>query len=246
MLDAHYAGEINIADYWSVGDSRTITLGYLVSSTNTPAAAEQEVDFVIIGINHDDLETTINETTKAAITLQSSNIVNRGIINSLSGYDISMFDGGFTKSNMHSYLDKVYNALPTEIKDLIKPVNKKGNAYSYSDYSYKRKQRTDAYTVFLLSQYEVFGVNNLDESVYGTLDPDGEQYGYMKTISNRCKELSSVISTGSINYSTWATRTFYLTTSNGTNVISVLRDTGEYTVMTVTNSGNGIAPAFCL
>ena len=55
MLENHYSGNINIADYWAVGDSRTESITAIASGTTGEAQSAQDIELVIIGLNHDDL-----------------------------------------------------------------------------------------------------------------------------------------------------------------------------------------------
>ena len=67
MLDAHYRGDINIEDYWHVGDTRVVHIDATNSGTQDHAA--QNMTMVIMDFNHDDLTTPINNRTKAAVSV---------------------------------------------------------------------------------------------------------------------------------------------------------------------------------
>ena len=85
-LEAHYNGDINIEDYWNVGDTRKIHLNS-IDSPNTGAYTNaweaQDITIVITALNHHDLKEQIGTRTKAAVTVQT-----RECLNNLSqGYD---------------------------------------------------------------------------------------------------------------------------------------------------------------
>lgn len=48
MMELADAGEIDLADYWSVGESRTVTLSAMEAGTVTPEQPEQEIELVIL------------------------------------------------------------------------------------------------------------------------------------------------------------------------------------------------------
>ena len=66
MIDAHYAGKLDIHDYWAVGDQRLITYD------------SKAVTAILIDVNHDMLENPINDKDMAAFTVffvDTSNVV---------------------------------------------------------------------------------------------------------------------------------------------------------------------------
>ena len=99
MLAAHYAGKIDVTEYWSVGEKRSIHINAMTATGVSEAHHADDYDYVIIGMNHDDLVTPINGITKAAITLQQDRIF---FINTItledSNYD-SAHEYGYINSN---------------------------------------------------------------------------------------------------------------------------------------------------
>ena len=70
MINAHYNDEIDIRDYWHVGDTRTLHLYATSGSENNSAAhAEQDMTIVIVAFNHDNLVEPINGHTTAAVSI---------------------------------------------------------------------------------------------------------------------------------------------------------------------------------
>ena len=141
---------------------RTIHLDAMEETRNE----ELHVQFVIIGIEHDDLETSINDKTKAAITIQPLNLL----------YNTNM-SSNWANCTIRTWCNDTFiNALPSSIYDLIKIVNKQTcTGYGNTTLS------TTADKAFLLSETEVFEANK------NAVGAEGTQYEYYKTSSNRVK-----------------------------------------------------------
>ena len=196
MLSAHYSGKINIADYWAVGDSRSVELsGY---TRGTHSQNDQTLNLIIIGFNHDELETSINGIDKAAITVQTETALTAKIemigASSVMNVDWSTSD---CRTALNAEYSSFYASLPSDIKNLIKSVNKITNIHDY----HKSNSTANAYSgqttttdkIFLLSESETFGSNQSKNTpadygyIYSPLTDDGMQYEYMKSGSNRIK-----------------------------------------------------------
>ena len=184
MIQGHYNDEINIADYWSIGDMRTIHIDAMQANSVGEAHSAQNMPIVIIGIEHDDLKTEINGHTKAAITVQcKATLKNDGYINSTNTNS-----GGWEECARRKWCNDVfYNALSTNIRTVVKQVVKK----NFKVYNDSTISTTDDYC-YLLSETEVFGKNKLSVA-----DTEGDQYEYYKTESNRIKAIN-VDSGGSV------------------------------------------------
>jgi hypothetical protein len=233
MINDHYAGLIDVAEYWQIGDIRTITLNAIASGTTGEAQSSQNVQLVIIGIKHDD---KADGSGKATITVQTKDCLGAGgMINApSSGYNYSLW--AYTSRRTWCNND-FKSALPTWLQNLIKPVAKVTNRHAHttnSNYGALRGQTTTTDSVFLLSEFETFGTSPFI-SMGGDVGSDGTQYEYMKTQSNRIKggpsqywwlRSSIVSSAGTFDYAT--------ANSDGT---------AYYATMSY---GCGIAPAFCL
>ena len=235
MLKAHYAGKINVADYWKVGDVRKEQLNAIPSGTTGESQSAQEISLVIIGINHDDLKNKRGNVSKAAITVQTLNCL------STKGYISSDYAGPqyalWSISQRRTWCNNDFiNALST-LKGLIKPVVKLSNRHADSKYSSSRQQETTEDYAFLLSQWEVWGSQQITSS-YGTLPAEGNQYEYMKTNSNRIKSIGS-----STDY--WWTRSSHVNNNNYA-WFALVNTSGSYDYNNIADENSGIAPAFCL
>lgn len=188
MLDAHYANKIKISNFWAVGDTRSVSLTAMAATYVGESHRAQTVRLAILDFDHDDLVTAINGHSKAAITVgqvdclmdaaSASNSV-KGAENTENGYMNGNMSAGNSWSNCsrRSWCNNVYlNALPANIKNLVKQVNKKTSAGNTST-----SILTTSEKVFLLSEYEMFGTTT--KSVIA----EGTQYTYYKTASNRSK-----------------------------------------------------------
>lgn len=194
MIDAHYANKINIRDYWAVGDKRTVHLSAMSATGVGESHREQDVQFAIADFDHDELTTTINGHTKAAVTLtqvdclmdsnNASNPVN-GSNNTENGYMNSTDTniGGWKDCARRTWCNNVYfNALPSTIKNAVKSVNKKTSAGN--------KNSTINITsdkVFLLSEIEIYGTD-LHGATGGSFLGEGTPYIYYETTSSRVKQ----------------------------------------------------------
>jgi hypothetical protein len=183
MIEAHYKEKIDIAEYWAVGDSRTVTISAIPRGTTGEAQSEQSVDLVIIGMKHDD---KADGSGKAAVTVQTKNkLGTAGYMNfkySSPSYSL------WSTSQRRTWCNSNFKAaLPTWLQNLIKPVSKVSNRHAYTGYETYRGQTNTTDDVFLLSEFETFGSAYVGGFDWGDVGSDGTQYEYMKTQSNRVK-----------------------------------------------------------
>ena len=190
MIEAHYNNKINIADYWAVGDMRTVHLSAMASTGIRESHREQDVQFVIGDFDHDDLTTPINGHTKAAVTLlqkdclmdaaNASNPVN-GKRNSENGYmnSTNTNSGGWKNCARRTWCNNVFfAALPSTWQSMVKIVNKKSGTGGVSSSG----TEITADKIFLAAEIEIFGLSSY--SVRG----EGTQYQYYKNATaNSCK-----------------------------------------------------------
>lgn len=189
MIKAHYNNKINITDYWSVGDTRTVSLSSMVATTVGEPHIQQSVEFVIGGFDHDDLTNSINNHTKAAVTLLQKDCLmdtstdygtKNGSENTENGYMSSRRsnEGGWNSCGRRGWCNDTYfYALPRTFRELIKTVNKKTSVGNNSS-----TIETVQDKVFLASEIEIFG------STSYSFAGEGTQYQYYKNaIANRYK-----------------------------------------------------------
>lgn len=190
MIKAHYAGKINIKDYWAVGDKRTIHHNAMDATGVSESHKANDYDYVIIGIEHDDLVTAINGKTKAAITIQTERMLYLDTTTEYnSSYDTSHECGYMNSANTNSggwegcarrkWCNSVYKGcLPPYIQNMMKQVKKLTSAGGQIN-----TIKTSNDYAFLPSEIEVFG------SVEYSFAGEGEQYQYFKNATaNRYKK----------------------------------------------------------
>ena len=187
MLDGHYAGKINIEDYWSVGDTRLVHINATNSGTRNHVA--QDMTMVIMDFNHDNLTTSINGKTKAAVSVGFRETMGKDGIPEGEYYWGSEHDPvadneNYSANPLRTWLNEgLLNALPSTFSSIIKEVNKKNLVY------HSKADKAPLITrdkIWLLSYPEMFGTQSY--SYYkGNPTVEGEQYQYFATSSNRIK-----------------------------------------------------------
>ena len=253
VLNRYYAEEISdLSPYFNVGDKRQITISAIEAGTDLTDAHEQTVmDAVIIGIEHDDLETPVsNNRTKSALTIQLFNIMNvTGMYDTFAGNTSASTCANhaiYTDTKRRKWLNQnFYNALPIEMQPMIKPVVKKQargiNNNKYLSSSYKTLF-TSTEKVFLLSYTEVFSGHPKTVN-----EDDGVQYDYYK---NRYNFVHWKQNESERYVSNWWCRTsmVYATNSSSSSTKYARFYTFAYTgdSNNSTNGNSGICPAWCL
>ena len=192
MVALHYQDQIDLSTIWSVGDTRKLSLSSMQAPNpnSSQTWAAQDITITILDFNHTDLATPINGHTKAALTLQTREVLN----NNSQGYNQaghiyvngdSSNDMTFTKwSNlyMRTYMnDKVFNAFPSEIKSAIKP----SKHYRHTTYNGTASEQVID-NLFLPSYPEIFGTASYGSYV-ATNPVEGTQFKYYETAANRIK-----------------------------------------------------------
>ena len=178
MLKRHYSGVINIADFWNIGDTRTVSYEAIAATSGvgeTHAAMTQEV--TIIGFNHD----IMTGGGRAAVTLQVSNgIGNAGFMNRTNTNA-----GGWNDSNRRNWCNNAFvNSLEEGMRRLIKPVDKLTTNGNKSMTVVASSDKA-----FLLSESEYVGAD-----VTRSVVNEGEQYDFYKNPAYRKKKQSDVVS----------------------------------------------------
>ncbi len=244
MIKAHYNDQINIADYWAVGDMRTVHLSAMPATGGGANVGEshreQDVQFVIGDFNHDDLTTPINGHTKAAVTLlqkdclmdasNASNPIN-GNGNKENGYMNSTGTnaGGWKNCARRAWCNNVFfSALPSAWQSMVKTVNKK-TSYGNNQWNIETVQDK----IFLAAEIEITG-----GSTY-SFSGEGEQYQYYKNaIANRCKMPKWISSyAGNVYWERSPAREL-------SDQFCHIENTNLY--RGVANSKKGIAPCLCI
>lgn len=233
MIKAHYEGDINVADYWAVGDKRPMSLpdmGSLSwkegSSLYVMTQPAQDVELTIIGFNHDDLA---DGSGKACITVQQRTPLTNETFLALGN------KSKWSECNVREWLmSNYYEALP--IKDDVKEVIKLSSYGLANDSHYYNETTTDK--VFLISLYEAV----IPDGVNLSIIKDGDLYEYYQTPTNL------LLNDG---YKQWWLRTTrrYSSSVEGYYVMYRYYYSGKsygYVACTSKTTAYCIMPAFCL
>lgn len=158
LLNAHYLNKIDISDYWSLGDVRSLELNGVKS------------DFIIIGFNHDELTNPINGHTNAALSIRALNSCK-----SVRIADSQSNKCGWSGSHIRmNEFNSIIDWFPQSFRKLIKSVEKKT---SLGNKSTEIGITSDK--LWLISEVEFFGSN------LKTIPGEGVQYEYYKNESSR-------------------------------------------------------------
>ena len=241
MIKAHYDNKINIADYWAVGDTRSVSLSAMSATGVGESHRAQTVQFVIGDFDHDDLTTPINGHTKAAVTLlqkdclmdaaNASNPVN-GENNTENGYMNSSDTnvGGWKSCARRTWCNNVYlSALPSAWQSIVKTVNKKVSVGNNSS-----TIETVQDKIFLAAEIEIFGLNEYSFAGEGT------QYQYYKNATaNRYK--MPKWSSSYVSHTYWERSPL-----SGYTAGFCVMYSADYAGASDASSAYGVAPCLCI
>lgn len=243
MLDAHYAGEINIYDYWHIGDERIISLSAMESWNTTYGEAQpaQSAHLVIIGFNFDTLREPVNGVSKAAITVQLKKCLkNTGVIDA----DYITYNSNYKSCTLEwvacdrrTWCNNTFkNSLPEKLRNLVKIVKKTNYSVHFygSSISGEFTKGDDNFqnpssvydSCFLLSSSEagLTNINNFNDPSYPYFTDNASRFkGGRWWVRN--PGYSTAVST----HLSWS------------DIVFRGQNGGQF----ISNKG-GIAPAFCL
>lgn len=166
LRDVHYAFSANLADLtWAeidqIGQSGLAPSLFSVGDTKDITANGELLTVEIIGFNHDQLSTS---SGYAPYTFATKNLM----ATTRAMNSVRTNSGSFVGSEMYAYLrDTVFPGLPSDLKGLIKTVNKRTSTGGGNE-----NIQVDAMKIFLLSFNEVQGldqnssVSNDEGSIY--------------------------------------------------------------------------------
>ncbi len=168
---AEKAATGNAADYFSLGDTRTIT-------TKWKDGTSFDLELQIIGFNHDNLA---DGSGKAGITIATKNAISVYDLTGKASIHDNNANVGWEKSGIRSELKKTFLPnLPAELKEHIKTVVKTA-IKAWNNYS-EWVNTEDEIFVFSRKEYDGTASTNM----WGAHN-EGEQYEYYKNSQNRRK-----------------------------------------------------------
>lgn len=186
-LAKHYAGNINLHEYWNVGDTRTIHLSAMAATGANgvrESHVEQDVEFQIVNAGGKELA----NGTECAFIVQLKNVLTNNSNQAENGYmnpldssvGAGLNVGGWKECKRRIWCNTIFrDSLPESARSLFKlhkNMTSQGNALTTLD-------ETEDYFAFP-AFYNVFG------KVYNSPAVDGEdtiRWSYYDTEGNRKK-----------------------------------------------------------
>lgn len=177
MVQSADRGEINLSDYWHVGDERQVTLSSMAATGVGESHAEQTVTLVLMHAGGK----TLNTPTASGRTSCSFVV---GLKDSLkeAGYmnDSNTNVGGWTSSKRRTWCNSVFKgALPVNLAPIFKQFENKTSAGNQSTVI-----NTDVDWFALPSEIEIFG------SATNSAPGEGTQFTWYGTEANRIKKVN--------------------------------------------------------
>lgn len=183
MLDAHYRGDIDIHDYWKVGDERTVALSAMSATGVGESHVAQNVTMVLMNEGGKTLTTAINGKTECAFIVGQKNMLANGTSRE-GGYmnSSNVNAGGWDTCARRTWCNSVYkNALPSTLVGIFKEHQ---NETSKGSTSHTGITVSNDYFA-LPSEKEIFGSISYANS---TAEANNKQFKYYETSSNRVKK----------------------------------------------------------
>ena len=177
MVAAADAGQIDLSDYWSEGDTRTVQLSAMsgsVANANESHAA-QSVQFVLTDPGH---YTLANGNPCNFVVLQKDCLKETGVMNSQGTNS-----GGWNNCPRRTWCNSVYrNAIPATLRGIFKQFKVRTANGSGSGVT----ESTDWFSLF--SEKEIFGSTTYANS---SAESQNTQLNWYKTSSNRIKRMNN-------------------------------------------------------
>ena len=181
MVAAADAGLINLADYWAVGDTRTVQLSAMSATGVGESHAAQEVELVLMHAGGYELA---DGSICNFVVGQKDCLNEKGYINSTNTNT-----GSWEGSARRAWCNNEYkNALPSTLL----PIFKQFKTVTAQTYNGSTNQTSVDYFA-LPAEREIFdAINYCNQTEYNALF----QFDYYKTASNRVKKLGKTGDTG--------------------------------------------------
>ena len=184
MVEASDRGEIDLSQYWNVGDERTISLSAMSATGVGESHVAQTATLVLLHKGLYDLKTaTAGGRSKCAFIV--------GLKNSLkeTGYmnDTNTNSGSWKNSKRRAWCNSVfYNAIPSSIRSIFKEFK----TVTASVYNGSTNETTEDYFA-LPAGKEVFGADGNQGGGYSNQTEGNAltQFTYYATSANRIKKL---------------------------------------------------------
>ena len=174
MVAAADAGQIDLSDYWHVGDTRTVNLSVMPATGVGEIHAAQSVQFVLTDPGH---YTLANGKKCSFVVLQKDCLKEYGVMNSRGTNN-----GGWNNCPRRTWCNSVYrNAIPSTLRGIFKQFT----TYAANGTGSSSVASTDYFALF--SEKEVFGSTAYANS---SAESQNTQLNWFKTSSNRIKRVN--------------------------------------------------------
>lgn len=167
-LRKHYTGEIDLADYWHVGDTRSFDLSAIAAFSGGYAQAAQTITLTIMNVGG---RTLVDNVTECAFVL--------GMTRTLTTTETR--SGTWDTSNIRNWLNgAVRNAFDSDIVDIFQRHVNNTYVYNSSLSRYMTVSTSDYFTI--PSSHEIFGATISDVN-----PSDGSMLSYYTDSTKRSK-----------------------------------------------------------
>lgn len=233
MVEAADRGEINLADYWAVGDTRKVSLSAMSATGVGESHAAQEVEFVLMHAGGYDLNSAVKSgRTKCSFVVGMKNCLNTG------GYmnSTNTNSGSWNGSARRTWCNNVFrNAIPSTLRGIFKQFK----CITAATYNGTKNQTSIDYFAFPAAK-EVFGGTATTaggKTSYSNLTEFNVlfQFDWYKTTSNRLKTVN-----GSVCY-WWERSPNCQSTQSFCSVSEYNNASTDYSSL-----ANGISPFGCI
>lgn len=230
-LTRHYNNEIDLTDYWTVGDERVVRLSAIEATSDYDAQPAQDITLVLVNAGGRTLTTPINGHTECAFVVGQKDCLDTvgrfyfDSINDVFGWMTRSKDS----SDIRTWLNSNYiNALPATLSGIFK-----SHAILYCDRYNSATVSTDNSIVGLPARKEIFGT----DETYDKASSKYNQLTYYQDSSNRIKKVSGSASTY------WTNSKYYYTgsTTSLRRRIYTVSETATQ-AFNISTSLSGIAP----
>lgn len=221
MVAAADAGQIDLSDYWSEGDTRTVQLSAMSGSVANAdeSHAAQSVQFVLADPGH---YTLANGKPCNFVVLQKGSLNETGYMNRSRTNS-----GGWDGCARRTWCNDTYrNAIPATLR----PIFKQFKTYAANGSGSTAVESTDYFALF--SEKEIFGSKKYANS---TAEAQNSQLTWFKTSSNRIKRMNGGVGN-------WWERSPY----SGSSYEFCGVTYRGYAEWYYANSGYGLAPFGCI
>ena len=210
-----------MADQISKGEKTPEELGLAVGQErNVTLSTGEEVTFVILGFNHDDLS---DGSGKAGITFGMKGLLSTKYIINDSAHE------PYSEWAIRDTLTEVYDTLPSDLRAIIKDVTKLSNFHNYN----VKPIDTTVNKLFLFSVSELFS----------DWSGDGSRYEYYASGLGSTKKF---LNNGYGSVSDWATRSRHWYSSTSSTDIMTVDSDGNVVKFSIESNPFGICFGFCI